>query len=262
MALRNSELKALTRMKLADVAKARGVSAEDAAIDLVIKDRSRVAVAHFMMSERNARRQTTLDWVSFGSDAPGVAPEGVFLMSSQHPRAYGNFARLFAKYVREEHTLSIQEAVRRLTSLPADTLSLLDRGRLRTGAYADIVIFDPTLTQDHATFAQPHQLAGFLRICKRKARIRSWPSDRNADRSSGARSRMVWGSRRRVQGISARLDLDRTARYESLRRSPHAPLSSGKFACKQKLKALGIQAAKQDLRCLRASNRRIDSSNS
>jgi N-acyl-D-amino-acid deacylase len=80
-------------------------------------------------------------------------------MSSQHPRAYGNFARLFAKYVREEHTLSVQEAVRRLTSLPADTLSLLDRGRLRAGAYADIVILDPTLIQDHATFAQPHQLA-------------------------------------------------------------------------------------------------------
>jgi N-acyl-D-amino-acid deacylase len=97
--------------------------------------------------------------VSSGSDAESSAPEGVFLLSSTHPRAYGNFARIFAKYVREEHALSVQEAVRKITSLPADVLSLTDRGRLRAGAFADIVIFDPNTIQDHSTYAKPMQYA-------------------------------------------------------------------------------------------------------
>jgi N-acyl-D-amino-acid deacylase len=100
-----------------------------------------------------------LPWVSFGSDEAGDAPEGVFLLSAAHPRAYGNFARVFAEYVRKDHVLSVEEAVRKLTSLPAQTLSLKDRGRLAAGAFADIVVFDPATIQDHATYDMPHQLS-------------------------------------------------------------------------------------------------------
>jgi N-acyl-D-amino-acid deacylase len=159
LSFRNPKLKPLTGKTLAEVARARGVSPEDAAIDLVIEDGTRVGVAYFLMSEDNVRRQISLPWVSFGSDEQGDAPEGVFLLSAAHPRAYGNFARVFAKYVREEHALSIEEAVRRMTSLPADNLSLQDRGRLRPGAFADIVVFDPASIQDHATYQNSHQLS-------------------------------------------------------------------------------------------------------
>jgi N-acyl-D-amino-acid deacylase len=157
--MKNPVLKPLIGKTLAQVARERGVSPEDAAIDLVIEDGSRVGIAYFLMSEENVRRQTALPWMSFNSDAGAYAPEGVFLQSSTHPRAYGNFARLFAQYVRKDGALSVQEAVRKLTSLPADTLSLVDRGRLKAGAYADVAVFDPATIQDHATFAAPHRLA-------------------------------------------------------------------------------------------------------
>jgi N-acyl-D-amino-acid deacylase len=159
LAFKNPKLKPLTGKTLAEVAKMRGVSPEDAAIDLVIEDGSRVGVAYFLMSEDNIRRQVALPWVSFGSDEQGDAPEGVFLLSAAHPRAYGNFARVFAQYVRKDHVVSVEEAVRKLTSLPADNLSLKDRGRLKAGAFADVVVFDPTTIQDHATFEKPHQLS-------------------------------------------------------------------------------------------------------
>jgi N-acyl-D-amino-acid deacylase len=156
---KNPRLKPLTGKTLAEVARSRGVSPEDAAIDLVIEDGTRVGVAYFLMSEENVRRQMALPWVSFGSDEQGDAPEGVFLLSAAHPRAYGTFARVFAKYVREDHVLSTAEAVRRMTTLPADNLSLQDRGRLRSGAFADIVVFDPNSMQDYATFQNSHQLS-------------------------------------------------------------------------------------------------------
>ncbi len=159
LAFKNPKLKPLTGKSLAEVAKMRGVSPEDAAIDLVIEDGSRVGIAYFLMSEDNIRRQVALPWVSFGSDEAGEAPEGVFLLSAAHPRAYGNFARVFAKYVRQDHALTVEDAVRKLTSLPADNLSLTDRGRLKAGAIADVVVFDPNSIQDHATYDKPHQLA-------------------------------------------------------------------------------------------------------
>jgi len=159
LAFKNPKLKPLTGKTLAEVAKARGVSPEDAAIDLVIEDGSRVGVAYFLMSEDNVRREVALPWVSFGSDEAGDAPEGVFLLSAAHPRAYGNFARVFAKYVRQDHVLTVEEAVRKLTSMPADSLSLKDRGHLRAGDFADIVVFDPKTIQDHATYDKPHQLS-------------------------------------------------------------------------------------------------------
>jgi N-acyl-D-amino-acid deacylase len=156
---KNPKLKPLTGKSLAEVAKMRGVSPEDVAIDLVIEDGSRVGIAYFLMNEDNIRKQVALPWVSFGSDEAGDAPEGVFLLSAAHPRAYGNFARVFAEYVRKDHLISIEQAVHQLATLPADELSLPDRGRLKPGAYADVVVFDAATIQDHATFAKPHQLS-------------------------------------------------------------------------------------------------------
>src|SRR5665213_436246 len=159
LAFKNPQLKPLTGKTLAEVAQMRHVSPEDAAIDLVIEDGTRVGVAYFLMSEDNVRRETALPWVSFGSDEAAPAPEGVFLKSNSHPRAYGNFARLLAKYVREEHALSLPQAISRLSAMPARNLSLQDRGLLKSGYFADVVIFDPNTIQDHATYAKPHQLA-------------------------------------------------------------------------------------------------------
>jgi N-acyl-D-amino-acid deacylase len=156
---KNAALKPLTGLTLAEVAARRGTTPEETAMDLVIEDGSRVGAIYFLMSEENLRRQIALPWMSFGSDAEAPAPEGVFLGSNPHPRAYGNVARLLARYVRDEQTLSLAEAVRRLTSLPAGHLGLADRGFLRPGGAADVVVFDPGLVADRATFAAPHQLA-------------------------------------------------------------------------------------------------------
>ena len=163
LGFKNPAFKPLIGQTVAEVAKQRGVSAEDVVIDLVSTNGAHVDVAYFLMSEDNVRRQTALPWVSFGSDAEAPAPEGVFLQYNSHPRAYGNFARLLAKYVREEQALSLQEAIRKLTSLPAANLSLRDRGRLLRGYFADVVIFDPAAVQDHATYEKPQQLATGVR---------------------------------------------------------------------------------------------------
>jgi N-acyl-D-amino-acid deacylase len=154
---KNDALKPLTGKTLAEVAHMRGKSPEETAIELVIEDDSRVETVYFLMSEDNIRKQIALPWVAFDSDASSLAPEGVFLKSNPHPRAYGNFARLFAKYVREERVITVEEAVKRLTSLPAETMKIASRGRLRPGYFADIVVFDPATIQDHATFEKPHQ---------------------------------------------------------------------------------------------------------
>lgn len=159
VSFKNPALKGLVGRTLADVARERGVSPEDAAVDLVIEDGTRVQVVYFLMSEDNVRRQTALPWMSFGSDASAQAPEGVFLLSSTHPRAYGNFARLLGKYVREDKALTLAEAVRKLTSLPAHNLGLKERGRLMPGWHADIVVFDPDEIADHATYEAPRQFA-------------------------------------------------------------------------------------------------------
>ena len=159
LAFKNPALKPLVGKTLDEVARMRGVSPEEAAMQLVVEDGTRVGVAYFLMSEDNVRREVALPWVSFGSDADAPAPEGVFLASGEHPRAYGNFARVLAKYARDEKVITVQEAVRRLSSFPAETLSLSDRGRLRKGYFADVVVFDPAAIQDHATYDAPHQLA-------------------------------------------------------------------------------------------------------
>ncbi|MBR9989280.1 MAG: amidohydrolase family protein, partial [Gemmatimonadetes bacterium] len=159
VAFRQDSLKHLTGKSLAEVAAMRGVSPEVAAMDLVVADDSRVGTVYFLMSEENVTRQITLPYMSFGSDAGSMATEGVFLRSNPHPRAYGNFARLLGKYVRDENVIPLEEAVHRLTTLPATNLKLRRRGALQPGHYADIVVFDPATIQDHATFDQPHQYA-------------------------------------------------------------------------------------------------------
>ena len=126
-------------------------------MDLVIEDGSRVGTIYFLMSEDNIRKQIKLPWLSFGSDAGSPAPEGAFLKSNDHPRAYGNVARLLGKYVRDEKVIPLEEAIRKLTSLPATNLKIKERGWLKPGYFADVVVFDPAKVQDHATFEKPHQ---------------------------------------------------------------------------------------------------------
>jgi N-acyl-D-amino-acid deacylase len=159
LGFKNDALKPLTGKTLAEVAKQRGTSPEDTIIDLVIEDGTRVEVAYFLMSEENVRRQIAQPWMSFGSDAGSCAPEGPFLKSNPHPRAYGNFARLLGHYVRDEQLIPLSEAIRRLTTLPAANLHLEQRGALQPGYYADLAIFDPATIADHATYENPHQYA-------------------------------------------------------------------------------------------------------
>ena len=154
---RNPALRRYIGMTLAEVAAQREKSAADTAIDLVIEDGSRVQVVYFLMSEENVAKGIALPWVSFASDAGSLASEGEFLEQSTHPRSYGNFARVLGKYVRDEKVITLADAIRKLTKLPATNLKIRDRGELKQGHYADIVIFDPSKIQDHATFQDPHQ---------------------------------------------------------------------------------------------------------
>jgi N-acyl-D-amino-acid deacylase len=156
---KNQELRGYTGKTLAEVSKLRNRSVQDTAMDLVVEDGSRVQVVYFVMSEENVRQQMQLPWVSFGSDAASMSAEGVFLKTSTHPRAYGNFARLLGKYVRDEHVIPLEVAIHKLTSLPATALRIQDRGQLAPGYFADIVVFDPKNIADHATYERPHQYA-------------------------------------------------------------------------------------------------------
>ncbi|MBL0916754.1 MAG: amidohydrolase family protein, partial [Sphingopyxis sp.] len=160
---KSEALKPLTGKTLAEVAAMRGKSPEETAMDLVIEDGSRVGTVYFLMSEDNVRRQVQLPWMSFGSDASSQAPEGVFLKSSTHPRTYGNFARLLGRYVRDEKLVTLEQAVYRLTTLPATNLGIKDRGALKPGYYADVVVFDPATIADRATFEKPQQYAVGMR---------------------------------------------------------------------------------------------------
>jgi N-acyl-D-amino-acid deacylase len=156
---RSEKLKPLVGKTLGEVAKMRGTDPVETIMDLVLEDRSRIGTIYFLMSEDNLKKQIRQPWVSFGSDAASIAPEGNALRSSAHPRAYGNFARLLGKYVREEKVISLTEAVRRLSSLPATNLGLDHRGFLKPGMFADVVVFDPQTIADRATFESPHQLS-------------------------------------------------------------------------------------------------------
>jgi N-acyl-D-amino-acid deacylase len=159
VSFRNPALRSLSGKTLAQIAALRGTSPEEAAMDLVVEDDSRVGTVYFLMSEENVRRAIQLPWVSFCSDSGAFSAEGEFLERGVHPRAYGAFARVLGRYVRDERLVTLQEAVRRLAALPAANLKLDRRGLLRAGYFADVVVFDPATVQDHATFEQPHQYA-------------------------------------------------------------------------------------------------------
>ena len=160
---KSDKLKPLTGKTLAQVAKMRGVSPEDAAIDLVIEDRTRVSTAYFLMSEENVKLGLSQPWVNIDSDAEAPAPEGPFLLSNPHPRAYGTFARFLGYSVRDQKVTTLQDAIRRLTSLPATTFKLKKRGCLQADCFADIVVFNPATIKDHATFEKPHQYSTGVR---------------------------------------------------------------------------------------------------
>ena len=156
---KTEKLKPLTGKSLAEVAKMRGKDPVETIMDLIAEDESRIDSVYFLMSEENVKKEIAKPWISFGSDEASQAPEGVFLKSNPHPRAYGNFARVLGKYVREEKALTLADAVRRLSALPATNLGLERRGFIKEGMFADIVVFDPATIADRATFDKPHQYA-------------------------------------------------------------------------------------------------------
>ncbi|HEY2906311.1 MAG TPA: D-aminoacylase [Vicinamibacterales bacterium] len=160
---KSEALKPMTGKTLAEVARLRGKSPEDTIMDLVLEDQSRIGTIYFLMSDENLKKEIRLPWVSFASDAGSIAAEGVFLKSSAHPRAYGSFARVLGKYVRDERILTLPDAIRKLAALPSENLGLARRGRLQPGMFADVVVFDPATIADRATFEKPHAYAVGMR---------------------------------------------------------------------------------------------------
>ncbi len=159
LGFKQDSLKKFIGKTLAQIAVIRDTSPEETAMDLIIQDSTRVDCAYFLMKEENLKKQLVLPWVSFGSDEASYTNEGVFLKSNAHPRAYGNFARLLGRYCRDEKLLSLNEAIRKLSNLPAANLKILKRGALKVGNYADVAIFDPAKIKDNASFEKPHQYA-------------------------------------------------------------------------------------------------------
>jgi N-acyl-D-amino-acid deacylase len=191
---KNPALKHLTGKTLAEVATRRGTSPEEAAMDLVVEDNSRVDTVYFMMQEDDVKRNAALPWVSFGSDAASLAPEGTFLLSQPHPRTYGNFARLLGKYVREEKVIPLEAAIHKLAGLPAANLGLTDRGLLKPEYFADVVVFDPAKIRDHATFAEPHQYAtGMSHVFVNGTQVLS-----DGEHTGAKPGQAVWGRGRKL----------------------------------------------------------------
>ena len=156
---KNEALRKHIGKRLDQVAAELNKSPAETMVDLIVEDDSRIQVVYFSMSEENIKKKVAIPWVSFCSDAGSYTNEGVFIKQSTHPRAYGSFIRVLGKYTRDEEVIPVQEAIRKLTSLPAENLKLKDRGRLKPGYFADVVIFDPTSVKDNATFEDPHQYA-------------------------------------------------------------------------------------------------------
>jgi len=186
---KSDKLKPLTGKTLAEAAKLRHEDPIDTVMNLVLEDRSRVGTVYFMISEDNIRKQIVLPWVSFGSDAASMAPELPFTKSSAHPRAYGNFARVLAKYVRDDRVLTLPDAIRKLSGLPATNLELDRRGFLKEGMFADVVVFDPATIADRATFENPHQYAvGVRDVLVNGSRV-----IRNGEHTGAKPGRALWG---------------------------------------------------------------------
>ena len=222
---KSDALKPLTGKTLAEAAKMRGEDPVDTIMNLVLEDRSRVGTVYFMMSEENLTRQIRLPWVSFGSDAASMAPEPPFTKSSAHPRAYGNFARVLGKYVREDKVLTLAEAIHRMSGLPATNLELEQRGFLRPGMFADVVVFDPATIADHATFEKPHQYA----VGVRDVIVNGVIVLRNGDHTNARPGRALWGRGRlaTVKSLVAHRE-SRVPSLESLVRNPSSsPESRG-----------------------------------
>jgi len=186
---KSDKLKPLTGKTLAEAAKLRREDPIDTVMNLVLEDRSRVGTVYFMISEDNIRKQILLPWVSFGSDAASMAPELPFTKSSTHPRAYGNFARVLGKYVRDDRVLTLPDAVRKLTGLPATNLELDRRGFLEEGMFADVVVFDPSAVADRATFDNPHQYA----VGVRHVFVNGSHVLRNGEHTGAKPGRALWG---------------------------------------------------------------------
>jgi N-acyl-D-amino-acid deacylase len=186
---KTDRLKPLQGKTLAGVAKMRGKDPVETLIDLLLEDDSRIDTVYFMMSDENVRKIMRQSWVSFGSDEESQAPEGVFLKRMPHPRAYGNFARLLGKYVREEKVIPLEEAVRRLTSLPATNLGLEGRGLLKEGYFADVAVFDPKTIADRATFEKPQQYA----VGMRHVLVNGVPVLKDGEHTNARPGRALWG---------------------------------------------------------------------
>jgi N-acyl-D-amino-acid deacylase len=186
---KSDKLKPLTGKTLAEAARLRGEDPVDTIMNLVLEDHSRVGTVYFMISEDNIRKQIVLPWVSFGSDAASMAPEPPFTKSSTHPRAYGNFARVLAKYVRDEKALTLEDAIRKLSGLPAGNLELDHRGILKPGMFADVVVFDPATIADRATFENPHQYA----VGVRQVFVNGTQVIKDGEHTGAKPGRALWG---------------------------------------------------------------------
>jgi N-acyl-D-aspartate/D-glutamate deacylase len=186
---KSEKLKPLTGKSLAEVAKMRGKDPVETIMDLIAEDESRIDSIYFLMSEENVRKKMATPWISFGSDEASQAPEGVFLKANPHPRAYGNFARVLGKYVREEKVISLGEAVRRLSGLPATNLGLDQRGLLKEGMFADVVVFDPATIADRATFAEPHQYA----VGMKQVFVNGTQVIKDGEHTGATPGRALWG---------------------------------------------------------------------
>ena len=192
MEFRSEALKPLTGKTLADAARLRGEDPVEAIMNLVLEDRSRVGAVYFIMSEENIRKQLTLPWMSFGSDGASMAPQRPFTDSSAHPRSYGNFARLLGRYVRDEKVLPMEEAIRKLTGLPATNLELDGRGFVKEGFFADLVVFDPRTIADRATYEAPHQYAlGMRHVFVNGVQVLS-----DGEHTGAKPGRALWGAGR------------------------------------------------------------------
>jgi N-acyl-D-aspartate/D-glutamate deacylase len=193
VSFKNERLKPLTGRTLGQVAAARRADPRDVAMDLVLEDESRVGMVIFMASEENLRREVAQPWMSFGSDAGSIAPEGVFLLSQPHPRAYGTFARVLGRFVRDERAAPLEDVIHRMTGFPAANLRLDRRGLLRPGFYADVVVFDPATVQDHATYTEPHRYAtGVAEVLVNGVRVL-----RDGEHTGAVPGRVVFGPGRR-----------------------------------------------------------------
>jgi N-acyl-D-amino-acid deacylase len=193
VSFKNERLKPLTGRTLGEVAAQRGADPREVAMDLVLEDESRVGMVIFMASPENLRREVALPWMSFGSDAGSIAPEGVFLRSQPHPRTYGTFARVLGRFVRDEKAAPLEDVIRRMTGFPAANLKLDRRGLLRADHFADVTVFDPATIRDHATYAEPHQYAtGVAHVL-----VNGTPVLHDGEHTGARPGRVVFGPARR-----------------------------------------------------------------